>query len=384
MGQRYEKKRNEVRDNLKEASRIKTDRGVLKKKFSILSALDSFMNELEDETRYAVKSVEAVGELERSRLECESKTNEVEKNKLSNAIEDEISKLQKGMATLNEMGSSMFGKHSIEQAKRKYSQQTADYVKLLKELDKATGELLNVQSERFAKTESKETDFISSEISEPLLHGVSQMQIDSLRGIRDHQTGRSVTPNDIKKDYLRVGISITDEQADEIFSSINLFSTDSGCKGMREARFNENEGKKLTPIEQKYLAQYKLCEEYCKIAPTFSSTTVPVVFRGIHKSSKHKHFENLLSLRPGDLWDMDKMPTSFSSDYAWAKMFAGSHGIIIHTASKNLKNSTSIKGISEYSYENEILVADYNWIVSSIDDQRDNGDGFYHITLEVK
>lgn len=390
MGRRYERKRTEVQDNIKENSRIKTDRGILKNEFSILSSLDSLLGELEDEAQDAVRSVEVVGEQEFSRLEDERQTNESEKSTLVGVIEEEISKLQKGIATLNEMESSMFGKHSIEQAKKKYSQQADDYVKLLNELGNNADELTNIPSEKLSTktSESKERASAPSENSAPLIHGVSQTQINSLRGIRAHQAENSVTPNDIKIDYSRVGISITYWQARKILSSIYLFSTTKGCEKMREAGYKKATGEALTSrTQKKYLARYRLCEEYCKIAPTFSSPTTPVIFRGIHDSSKpekHEYFEKLLSLRPGDSWDMDKMPSSFSSNYSRAKFFAGSHGIIIHTASSTLKNSTSIKGISAFSHEDEILVADYNWKISSIDDQRNNGDGFYHITLEVE
>ena len=83
-----------------------------------------------------------------------------------------------------------------------------------------------------------------------------------------------------------------------------------------------------------------------------------------------------MSLKPGDTWAVDKMPTSFSTDKSVASSFARTYthtgveeGIILHMPVAKLKNSPSIRGASHYNNEYEVLVADYNWKVSKVTDE---------------
>ena len=110
------------------------------------------------------------------------------------------------------------------------------------------------------------------------------------------------------------------------------------------------------------------------------------IYRGIKFSTKTPEYaQGLVNLKPGDKWDVNRMPTSFSTSYDTARIFShhmGRKGIIIHMPTQYLKNSPSIKGISDCPGENEVFVADYNWKVAKIMDQRGNGDGYYHIYLK--
>ncbi len=218
-----------------------------------------------------------------------------------------------------------------------------------------------------------------------IVRGVPQSQIDQLRGTRDHKPANQLTWQDVKDDYARVGISITDTEAQAIRDAVQTFSGSSYGE-MRKAWALNAMGRahNLTPEQQKLLKQYQLCDEYCKVAPTYKGTGVYTLHRGISKGYDAKgqaYAAKIFALKPGDSWNHDGMPGSFSSDVSTAKMFGGYGGIVFHVSVKNIKNAPSIKGISNCPGENEILVGDYKFKVSGISDQRQKGDGYYHIGL---
>ena len=216
------------------------------------------------------------------------------------------------------------------------------------------------------------------------VRGVPQSQIDQLRGTRDHQGAKQMTWETIKEDYARVGITITNQEAREIREAISTFTGDA-YGDMREAWDKNMQGKahELTSYQQNLLKQYQLCNEYCKIAPTYQG--VDMIHRGVikgHTERQIAYSDKLFALKPGDKWNNDGMPTSYSSDLGIAKDFSSYGGIILHVSTKSIKNTPSIKGISQCDWENEVFVGDYNFNVKSIVDQRAKGDGHYHIYLE--
>lgn len=140
LGRRYESKKNEVRDAREEGDRIKTDRETLKNEYSLLSAVDDLLSDLDDEAVGAIAEVENVGEQENVRLESEKQENDDEKEQIADEIDDELQKLRSGIESLNEMDSNPFGKKSVEQAKKVYKEQLMAYKNLLKELDEDSGD----------------------------------------------------------------------------------------------------------------------------------------------------------------------------------------------------------------------------------------------------
>ena len=220
-----------------------------------------------------------------------------------------------------------------------------------------------------------------------MIRGVSQVQIDQLRGTRDHQSAGSIDWITIQQDYKRVGITITDDEARDIHTSIKHFSFGYDT-AMRKARALQQLGREhdLTSEQKEYLRQYALCEEYCRVAPIYPSTKQSMIYRGIKFSTITPDYSaGIVALKVGDKWNADGMPSSYSTRLTVAKDFsyhAGQKGIIMHMPTKGLKNSPSIKGISSFPSEDEVFVADYNWKVAKISDQRQQGDGYYHIYLE--
>ena len=91
-----------------------------------------------------------------------------------------------------------------------------------------------------------------------------------------------------------------------------------------------------------------------------------------------------MSKKVGDTWNVDNMPTSFSTKEQVSKNFSshmGKKGILVHMPVSKIKNSVSIAGISQFWGEQEVMVADYNWKIGKIDNQLNNN-GYYNIYLK--
>ena len=215
------------------------------------------------------------------------------------------------------------------------------------------------------------------------VHGVPQSQIDKLRGTRDHVG--LLTFEDVREDYAKVGITVTDEYAKEVHEAVQNY-TGSYFTSMRSALLKERAGENLNAKEQQILAKYKKCEEYLNIAPTYLGSEKEI-YRGVYVKSypieSKQYVEKLRSLKPGYIFDVDKMPTSFSTSIEKAKMFSspGDTGVLIHLSTNRLKNSPSISGISLFSTEKEVLVGDYEWKVKKIVHNTKSKDGYYHLYL---
>ena len=220
---------------------------------------------------------------------------------------------------------------------------------------------------------------------EPKVRGVSQSEIDAKKGTQDHQPPNTITWQDVQAQYAMVGIQVTDQYAQDVHKAIASFSG-SGYTPMRTAKSKFQKGLPLSLSEQQWLDRYNLCEEWCKVAPVFSSPKSSVIYRGIssgYTPASKAYAQKIKSLKTGDILDLDGMPSSFSTQFHTARAFAsGKGGIIIHMPTSSLKNAPSIKGISLNSGENEVLVSDYGSKIMRIDDQTVQGDGYYHLYVQ--
>ena len=110
-------------------------------------------------------------------------------------------------------------------------------------------------------------------------------------------------------------------------------------------------------------------------------------------NSGGQYSQMLLGLKPGDEFDL-QMPSSFSTDKAIARGFAGHGGILFHVSDKDILNAPSIEGLSKGYGESEVLISDRHWEVEKVEDKRfpdgmlwdSQGlkDGLYHITFRRK
>ena len=219
--------------------------------------------------------------------------------------------------------------------------------------------------------------------NQPKIRGVLQSEIDKKRGTRDHLGPHELTWKTIQDDYERVGINITDEEAGFISKAIHDFSFKHDTD-MRKAKSKEQKGIALNASEKQYLSQYNAIEEYCKVAPVYSGKT-ETLYRGIKISTiTPEYAKNLMSKKVGDTWNVDGMPTSFSTEKHVSENFsymAGKKGILVHMPMSKVKNSISISGASQFWGEQEVMVANYNWKIGKIDNQLDNN-GYYNIYLK--
>ena len=219
------------------------------------------------------------------------------------------------------------------------------------------------------------------------VRGVSQMTINKKRGTLEHDFDNEFTASDIQAQYAQVGISISSQEAEDIYDAVRYYSKE-GYDAMIQSWRKNQSGAPLSSVEKRNLEQYKLCEEYLKVAPTFtygSGDQQGEVYRGVYRGFNAEgaaYFNQVLSLKPGDKWSMEKRPTSLTSSFDIAQEFAGRQGAIIHLPVKKLKNSVSIVAISPSMSEREVFSADYDWKVSRVSDLRNTSDGFYHIYLK--
>lgn len=381
MGKQYESTKSEVSKVSEKSEQIANDKRKLQDEISLLSAIDALLQEADGETIGAVHAVSGALDSKSAQIANEYQENEAEKTGLSCEIKAQLEKLYSGLEIINQAAKGELAQMSLEEAKSKYNQQIIKYKALLIELgenpsDPPSIDSIDIEAKNFTEIKYTPDDYYS-------VQGVTQSQINQLRGTRGHQGRFAITWKDIQNDYARVGITITDKKAEEVAMSLQFYSG-SDYRDMRDACMKNRNGDKLTGFESELLEQYNLCEEYTRIAPVFRDPSVHEIFRGVHKNpSQSEYFNSLLLLNVGDSFNLDRMPSSFTTNFQVSGYYAGFHGIIIHIPVNKLTNAPSIRGISLHSQEDEVLVADYNWQVKAISDQRTTGDGFYHIMLDI-
>ena len=245
-------------------------------------------------------------------------------------------------------------------------------------------ELKDIRSEEIREMGKKSTSGIDRSKGGNV-RGVSQKEIDKKRGELGHQDYGAVTTEIIQAQYAQVGIDLTRDEATDIRKT-EYHYTDYSGEHMREARLKYERGEPLTISEKNYLEDYRICEEYCKVAPRFKpSGTETEIYRGINRANtpeSQRYYDRLLTLRPGDSWNNDNRPTSYTTNIGTAGTFAKRGNIIVHTPVNKLKNSISIRALSQQTREDEVLVADYKWKIARISDERSKPDGFYHIYMK--
>ena len=193
--------------------------------------------------------------------------------------------------------------------------------------------------------------------SEEPVRGIPQSEIDKLRGVRGHLEKDELTWQKIQEDYKRIGKDIPLSEAQDIRYAI-IHYTQSYYKPMREAAEKKYAGGKLDEYEQWLFDTYQKMREYTKIAPTYGGKE-KYIYRGISLNDKNKdYFNSLLKSKHGNRFDFDKYPGSFSTLEEKARDYAGSNGIVLRVSTSKIKNATSIRGISDWPSENEVLVSD--------------------------
>ena len=208
----------------------------------------------------------------------------------------------------------------------------------------------------------------SATTTEDTIHGIPQSEIDKLRGIRGHLDGswdaNALMDKEIREDYKRVGKDISVNEAKDIGLAILDF-TKGFYAYMQNAAMKFYKGEKLDSAEQYEFERYRKIREYTKIAPVYKGTE-EYIYRGVHKKKGYEdYFNSLLKKKPGNKIEFDNFPSSFSTDEKTAQDYADNGGIVFKVPTSKIKNAVSIKGMSYYKSENEVLVSD-NFKVSKI------------------
>ena len=206
----------------------------------------------------------------------------------------------------------------------------------------------------------------SANPSEEPVRGIPQSEIDKLRGTREHFDADKFNYITMLDDYKRVGIKLSTNEIADIKNAISGF-TGGEFRSMREAAQDFYAGEKLDSEKQKLFNDYQKIIEYTKIAPTYKGAG-QYIYRGINALVGPKYAASLRALKPGDTIDFRKIVASFSSSEKIAQNFAiagGAGGIVFRAPTSKIKNAPSIKGLSHWSHEEEILVSD-NFKISKI------------------
>ncbi len=221
-------------------------------------------------------------------------------------------------------------------------------------------------------------EYMKPSDSKGTIRGVSKERIDKLRGTRKHRKKDQLTAVDVFQDYRRVGIEITKEEAEEIYRAIVCF-TNGDFSDMRDAFLKHRDGKDLTEKDIRLLNMYMKATEYARIAPTYASKGEEI-FRGI-KRDGGDYAKRLMALKVGDTFDLE-MASSFSSKMMKSANFAGYHGIMFHVVNGDIQDAPSIRGMSLYEDEYEVLVDDRLWKVTKVVEDDKTQYHFYHIWIE--
>lgn len=137
-----------------------------------------------------------------------------------------------------------------------------------------------------------------------------------------------------------LGVSV--EEAKELYSAIKLF-TGAESTDIREAQNGDSNDKA-------YLKLAADCERYIQVAPKWDGGTT---YRGIEVSE-----ELAATYQKGAIIDVNRGSASWSTSKKAAMTFGENYnGASVVFKCETQRNGTSVKHISEYTHENEVLVS---------------------------
>lgn len=277
MGRRYESKRGEVKESRKEGERIRSDQETLKNEYSLLSAIDGLLSDIDDGVVEAVGEVKNEGDNENSRLVTENEENDAEKQKISGEIDQELSKLNSGLEKMNSLEEFEFGKKALDQGKTEYQEQIEKFKALKEELlDASEGGnaegVSSVIAENAGLIDSLyENNSESNEISEisdtgSLIQG-GATQNEHRPLISSHSEAINAVIDDVR---LGSGKQISIEKAESLFKGVNDFSGEYSSE-IRGAYNNPS-------ADPEDIERMNALDEYINNAPKWEGQ----VYRGIH------------------------------------------------------------------------------------------------------
>ena len=204
------------------------------------------------------------------------------------------------------------------------------------------------------------------------VRGIPQTEIDKIKGTRGLMKKYSDwTWQVVQEDYKRIGINISKNEAKDIFYSLRAWNSPL-YENMRSAEFKFRKGEKLNSEEYVHFTRFHNVMEYIKIAPTFADNKKSgFIYRGV-KDDGSDYSQKILALKPGEKFDLSKIPSSFSTSLNIAHTFGVAQrdgkqqpSIIFKLPASRLKNSCAVPNPTE----KEVLVSDYDFKVAKIEDK---------------
>jgi hypothetical protein len=344
VGRRYESKRSDVRENLEEGERIKSDQSILKNEYSLLSSIEGLLSDVDTEISDTVLAVENVGHQEEGRLDNEQHENNTEKEKVVGEINQEIAKLNAGLEKMNELDKYNFGKNSLEQGKSEYKEQIEKFKALKAELLEASesgdASAINAVLEN---NSSAIEQLYENDVQTETTSGVSDNTLTSFTTQKEHKplvSSRTEAINAVISDVQAgSGKTITAEQAANYYDSVQMFSgqdmsgNNDDYRRIRNAYNNPR-------ASQEDVERMQYLDEYLKSAPKWEGQ----VYRGINVDKKVA--DNILSQESVDMLG----PASWSSEFDTAERFSrGSKPVRMIFILPENKSGASITHIASFN-----------------------------------
>ncbi len=186
MGSHYENTKNEVLKVHENSEEITHSQQKLHEEFSLLSTIDTILQNADSETVAAVQAVSEVGEVKADELSNKHQENETEKTELSDEINAHLEKLFSGLEIISKAKEIKFGHGALEEAKEKYNQQIAQYKELLGELgiDATSSENSSARVETSTETKSVPIDdYFGQDVNQLQINQLSRTVKASLKGV---------------------------------------------------------------------------------------------------------------------------------------------------------------------------------------------------------
>lgn len=171
----------------------------------------------------------------------------------------------------------------------------------------------------------------------------------------------------VLNDYSRIGINISQLEAESIYNALRNYTTPGLNSKMRAAARDYYDKKILDADARKKLFDYSLVIEYSRIAPSYpKDQNLYKGFPGVGE-----YIKSLYDLKSGDVFKLD-MPLNFDTREEREILNAGRDGALL-VIKGGVNNGFSLSGFSVNFPDYNVLVSDKEFnIVKVSDDASDD------------
>ena len=219
----------------------------------------------------------------------------------------------------------------------------------------------NIEIERGLESEINELKTQLKEKQEPYLatHKAA-LRHRGTRGHADKQDDWDVKT--IINDYARLGINISQLEAESIYNALRSFTTPGLSSKMRAAARDYYNHKILDADARKRLLDYSLVIEYSRIAPSYPADKE--LYKGF--SGEGEYIKSLYALNSGDVFKLD-MPLNFDTREQRETLSAGANGAML-VVQGGVSNGFSLSGFAVNFPDYNVLVSDKEFNIVKVSD----------------